>query len=150
MNTFHYEFGFGDGAAAIILGLLATWAIVVILWYVLQVIAYWRIFTKAGEAGWKSLIPIYNTYVQYRISWDAKFFWILALIAVVTGILSAVELPFVPLLGGLAIWFINVVAFYKLSLAYGHGVGFAIGLFFLSPIFMLILGLGSSQYQGPQ
>ena len=38
----------------------------------------------------------------------------------------------------------------NLSLAYGHGVGFAIGLFFLSPIFMLILGLGSSQYQGPQ
>ncbi len=68
MNTFHYEFGFGDGAAAIILGLLATWAIVVILWYVLQVIAYWRIFTKAGEAGWKSLIPIYNTYVQYTAS----------------------------------------------------------------------------------
>lgn len=27
-----------------------------IAWYVLQVIANWRIFTKAGEKGWKSII----------------------------------------------------------------------------------------------
>lgn len=25
-------------------------------WWLLQIIANWRIFTKAGEAGWKSII----------------------------------------------------------------------------------------------
>ena len=34
--------------------------------------------------------------------------------------------------------------------AFGHGVGFAIGMLFFEPIFMLILGFGSSAYLGPQ
>ena len=47
-----------------------------IVWYVLQVIANWRIFTKAGEKGWKSIIPVYNTYITYKIAWKPVFFWI--------------------------------------------------------------------------
>ena len=34
------------------------------VWWILQIIANWNIFTKAGEAGWKSLIPIYGDYVS--------------------------------------------------------------------------------------
>ena len=44
----------------------------------------------------------------------------------------------------------TVVALYKLACAYGHGIGFTIGLFFLNPLFMLILGFGDSEYMGPQ
>ena len=39
---------------------------------------------------------------------------------------------------------------YKLSKAFGHGVGFTVGLFFLRPIFLLILGFGGSVYLGKQ
>lgn len=35
---------------------------------ILQVIANWKIFTKAGESGWKSIIPIYNSVVLFKIS----------------------------------------------------------------------------------
>ena len=35
------------------------------VWWILQIIANWNIFTKAGEAGWKSLIPIYGDSVSY-------------------------------------------------------------------------------------
>lgn len=35
-------------------------------WWLLQIIANWRIFTKAGEAGWKSIIPIYGDYISYK------------------------------------------------------------------------------------
>lgn len=38
----------------------------------------------------------------------------------------------------------------KLAKAFGKGTGFAIGLIFLSPIFMLILGLGDSTSHGAQ
>lgn len=31
-------------------------------WWILQIIANWRIFIKAGEDGWKSIIPIYGDY----------------------------------------------------------------------------------------
>ena len=33
-------------------------------WWLLQIIANWRIFTKAGEAGWKSIIPIYLSLIH--------------------------------------------------------------------------------------
>src|SRR5439155_1681278 len=35
--------------------------------FVLYVAAFWRIFTKAGEAGWKAIIPIYNWYIVLKI-----------------------------------------------------------------------------------
>ena len=35
---------------------------------ILQIVAMWKIFTKAGEKGWKSIIPIYNIVVLFKIS----------------------------------------------------------------------------------
>ena len=46
--------------------------LIVIIWYVLVVVASWHIFTKAGEPGWKSIIPIYNEYILYKISWKTQ------------------------------------------------------------------------------
>ena len=36
----------------------------------------------------------------------------------------------------------------NLSKAFGMGSGFAVGLFFLAPIFTCILGFGKAEYQG--
>ncbi len=36
-----------------------------------------------------------------------------------------------------------------LAKSFGKGVGFAIGLILLSPIFIIILGFGDARYQGP-
>lgn len=39
----------------------------------------WKVFCKAGEPGWASLIPFYNLYVMTRITWGermAVYFWI--------------------------------------------------------------------------
>lgn len=55
--------GFAGGvlAAASIVSVLVS-----IVSYVLIVIGWWKIFTKAGEAGWKSLIPFYNViFIQW-------------------------------------------------------------------------------------
>ena len=43
---------------------------------------------------------------------------------------------------------INIMYCIKLSRAFGHGIGFAIGLILLQPIFLLILGFGSDPYYG--
>ena len=43
---------------------------------------------------------------------------------------------------------ISILYCIKLSRAFGHGIGFAIGLMFLQPIFMLILGFGNDPYYG--
>lgn len=30
------------------------------------IIVNWRIFIKAGQSGWKSLIPVYNLHILYK------------------------------------------------------------------------------------
>ncbi|MBR1762543.1 MAG: hypothetical protein IJ731_04170, partial [Eubacterium sp.] len=34
---------------------------------ILSIIALWKIFEKAGEAGWKAIIPFYNAYTLVKI-----------------------------------------------------------------------------------
>lgn len=43
---------------------IAAYAIFLFIIWILTVIAKWRIFTKAGLAGWKSIIPIYSDYLH--------------------------------------------------------------------------------------
>lgn len=124
---------------------------------ILTLVAYWRIYTKAGEEGWKAIIPIYGTYVLYQFTWDTKMFWIMfgsffcgGLLAI-TGAFSGISL-FVFL--GLIVFLVGVVIdlfqSHALSRSFGHGIGFTLGLLFLTPVFLLILAFGSSEYQGPQ
>ena len=52
-------------AGGVLGGMLATATVIALIYYILLVVAGWKIFEKAGEKGWKSLIPIYNTYIFY-------------------------------------------------------------------------------------
>ena len=98
--------------------------------FVIAVIAgWWMMFEKAGEAGWKSIIPIYNIIVLLKIV-GREWWWVLLML-----------IPFV----GLVIWIIVAL---DLAKVFGRGTGFAIGLMFLTPIFSLILGFGSDTYKG--
>ncbi len=124
-----------------------------LIYWILRIVAYWSIFKKAGEPGWKSIIPIYCTYVQYKLTWKTSMFWISFLAAIIANVLmqlggDSLALLAVGVVLEIAAAAIGFVALYKLSRSFGHGVGFAIGLIFLYPIFILILGFGSSQYIG--
>lgn len=126
---------------------------VIIAFYVLLVIATWMIFQKAGEGGWKSLIPIYNLYILFKITWNKKMFWIYLLLGILASALSASKetLPLIlAALSGTGVLIISIIDMIKLSKAFGHGAGFTIGLLLLPNIFTMILGLGSDKYIGPQ
>ena len=128
------------------LSMLATYSIVGFVWWLLHVVAAWRIFTKAGEAGWKSIIPIYSTYITYKISWKKKnLFWA----TLADGSINY-AMFFIAMLLLLFAFVVNILLVVRKCRAFGHGVGFAIGMLFFEPIFMLILGFGSSAYLGPQ
>ena len=124
------------------------------VWWILQIIANWNIFTKAGEAGWKSLIPIYGDYVSYKIAWQTSYFWLSFILGIVASYVSSANLnesiflTVIATLLRIVIAVINIMYCIKLSRAFGHGIGFAIGLILLQPIFLLILGFGSDQYYG--
>ena len=105
--------------------------IIMIAICVLEIIATWKIFTKAGEAGWKSIIPIYNIIVLFKIVGMNPWMILLYL---------------VPIANIVVMILFNI----KLAKAFGKGGGFAAGLIFLNTIFTLILGFGSAEYVGPQ
>jgi len=124
-----------------------------IAWYVLQIIARWNIFKKAGVPGWKALIPFYNSYTQYELTWSVSMFWLVIALSLAGGILNSL------IGGGLIRTIAGIMAFaamiieypmanHKLSKSFGHGVGFTIGLILFESIFMLILGFGKSEYIG--
>lgn len=140
----------GIGIAA-----LVVLCMIMLIVYVVYVIGMWKVFTKAGEEGWKAIIPIYNMYIMYKISWKTSMFWITLALAVVAGIFNALVTvgAFFAVLSSLvsiAIIVISIIQLYKLSKAYGYGAGFTVGLIFLPFIFVLILGFGSAEYIGPQ
>lgn len=122
-------------------GVAAVTAIISIAIVVLIIVAQWRIFTKAGEPGWKSLIPIYNGYTLYKICWEPKFFWIQFVL------LLASAIPVIGVFAGIAAFVIVILVLNKLSNAFGKGAGFTVGLILLSPIFQMILAFGSAEYQ---
>ena len=109
------------------------WAILLV--YVIQVIGMWKTFTKAGQAGWKCLIPIYNLVILFRVAKISPWF--------VLGYLAGV----IPVVGVFVVLALNIYLAINLSKAFGHGGGFAVGLFFLQSLFICILGFGKSEYQ---
>lgn len=51
-------------------------------------------------------------------------------------------------IAGLALAVVKFLKEHYLAKSFGLGFGFALGLIFLGPIFMLILGFGGSEYEG--
>lgn len=121
------------------------------IWYVLVVIGLWMTFEKAHEAGWKALIPFYNLYVLFKICDMGSLFFIWLICTAIAALMYAIgHLIFITYPIG---WILEAVAFillvmmwFNLSKAYGHGLGYALGLTFFTPIFVILLGFGSSRY----
>ena len=157
METTMYQLTDGETAAAAVGGLFGLGIGVIVtfmlVFWIFQIIAFWKIFTKAGEPGWKSIIPIYNNYIQFKITWKPMWFWVNFVLLLINSIIAQVSEPnaLILVISGIvaiALLVLNIVAMVKLSRSFGHGIGFAIGLIFLYPIFVLILGYGKSEYEG--
>ena len=90
--------------------------------------AVWKVFTKAGEKGWKSLVPIYGGVVFLRIV--ERPWWMLLLLMI----------PVVNL-------FAYIIVCIDLARVFGKGSGFAAGLTFLTPVFLMMLAFGDATYK---
>ena len=133
-----------------IMNALAGVLVWIIAWIVIMIIANWKLYTKAGEAGWKSLIPYYSQYVLFRITWNTGMFWAFFGASIASNVFGRLGLSAFALICSIATFIISLISVHKLSKAFGHGIGFTLGLIFLNPIFILILAFGSSEYEGPQ
>ena len=96
---------------------------------VLGIVAMWKIFEKAGEPGWAAIIPFYNLYVLFKITWGNGWKFLFLLIPIANIVFA-------------------IITMVKLAKAFGKSGGFAVGLIFLSIIFYCILAFDKSEYLG--
>ena len=139
--------------AGALLGVALTVILIIALvWFVFQVIADWKIFTKAGQAGWKSLIPFYNYYVEYDICWNGLFgLGYVVLLAVANSVSSqdpSTALQVLLAVAGIGAIVLHCIESVKLAKAFGKETGFAVCLILFGPIARLVLGFGSAKYVG--
>ena len=123
------RYGSRADAANAIMGLSAGVMILALIAAVFGIVVSWKIFEKAGQPGWASLIPIYNVVVMLRIAGKPEWWIILMLI------------PFVNLV-------VAIMALVATAERFGKSTGFAMGMLFLPIIFYPILAFGDATYQG--
>ena len=59
------------------------YSIVLFLYFALSVAGLWKIFEKAGEKGWKVLVPIYNLFIWVKVIEKSKWWYLYTLIPVI-------------------------------------------------------------------
>jgi hypothetical protein len=94
----------------------------------LIIVALWVVFQKAGESGWKSLVPIYNIYILLMIS-GVPGWWLILLFIPVVGLV------------------VHLLVMLALAGKFGKGALFGIGLFLLPMFFYPLLAFGGAQYE---
>ena len=121
-----------------------------LIWFFVSAIGYYKMFTKAGVAGWKAFVPFYRSYIWFERSWNTKIFWpylvTLLVMQFVRGESAVV---------GIILFVVLIVAvviamklYIRVAKSFGKGSGWGVLLFFLPFIASLILGFGKAQYIG--
>ena len=64
----------------------------------LSIVAMWILYTKAHEEGWAAIVPFYNVFVLFKITWGNGWLFLLLLIPfvdIVIYIITMVKLAHV-------------------------------------------------------
>lgn len=125
------DYGFDQGLKLVQLMMGGVGSLFSLLITAFFVYVLWRIYEKAGEPGWKSLIPFYNTWILHKIIWGEGAYMFFNLIPIY-----------------------NIIFYIRTQLhmarAYGYETAFGVGLIFLPQIFQAIIAFDDSVYQGPE
>ena len=85
---------------------------------------------SAGKPGWGAIIPFYNMYCLFEMSFGTGWLFLLCLVPCVNVV-------------------ITIIMWIKLAQAFGKGAAYGIGILFLPVVFLPMLGFGDAQYIGP-
>ena len=137
-------------AAGLALGtIFLLGSLTALLRYLLPAIGFSKMYRKAGVAGWKAFIPVYNIYNNYKISWNGKLFFLYAALFLASTILSSVAegaMGLVAMAISIGLVFMVVKQNVKMAKRFGKGAGTGIALILFPGITSLILGLGKAEY----
>lgn len=130
-----------DSTSSAVLGtalgaFFGVYLVIVLAIGILQIVGMWKLYTKAGEKGWKSIIPIYNLVILFKIAGLSPWLILVYLAAII------------PFIGFVAVVVLQAYLAYNLAKSFGKDGGWAVGLFFLPFIFYLMLAFGKAEYVG--
>lgn len=118
----------------------------------LELIGSYKMFRKAGEKGWKSIIPFLNDYTRFKLYWNPKMYWIFLAAMVLSGLYVADNnlVNFISIAASITV--IVFIFRMRLGMARSHGknVGMAILLTILPGLGSMILGFDKSEYTKPE
>lgn len=139
---------------------------------IFTIVVMWKVFSKAGQGGWKIFIPIYNEYIRFKIAHSTDKYWatfVMTFIALITGgyggfrflsILLSNGKPYryisneaLLLLAGVTVLLllicgiIRIIVNFSMAKAFGLPGVFGLGLWLLPVIFYAIIAFnGNIQY----
>ena len=165
-----------SGSAGIfILILLAVYGIIMLIalaFGIVSIIAHWKLFEKAGEPGWKAVIPYYNTFKLAQIATGNNLVgWILIGLSAVYLVLTVVmQVAMAFFDSDDSAFMLIMILFYLLAMVFSLGVAglsgythFMLGksfgkptvwnvlMIFFSPFLIIAMGFDKSlTYIGPK
>jgi hypothetical protein len=111
-------------------GVLVGLLIGVVVWLLVSALLYWKVFSKAGQPGWASIVPLYNIYVLCKVAGRPGWWLILFIVPIVNIVIS-------------------IIVALDVAKAFGKGGAFGFFLLWLLPIIGYpIIGFGGATYQG--
>ena len=111
------------GVVLIVFGLYA-------LFFIIYLVAMWKLFTKMGQPGWIGIIPLLNAYGIYKLA-GREWWWVILLL--------------IPCINIIAAWFLAS----DTAKLFGKEIGWTIFLFLIPGIAHMVLAFGDSRYVGP-
>lgn len=126
----YYDYSDYDVISALVglTGLAVIWVIALLL-IALMIVAMWILFKKAGKPGWAAVVPFYDQYTLYEITWGNGWPFLMLLIPIYNIVLA-------------------ILTYIRLAKAFGKDEGYAVGLVFLPQVFVPMLAFGSAAYHG--
>ena len=120
-QTENFE-GFLNGASAVVIILAILGILIFLALAALMIVSNCKLFKKAGEDWWKALVPLYNSWIETKITGLA--WWWFLIFCGLTALISATEEANFVLLMGLVLTSFN----YNFNLAkkFGKTNGFAL------------------------
>ena len=148
-NTTSYNTASADALGSMLAGLgiamVFVW-IIAIAAAVLELVALYKMFKKAGRKGYESLITGHNLFVEFELA-GINPIWIL-------GIVFGSVVCIIPFLGLIAycafLIFIEIWLNIRLAKAFGKETGFGVLMAFFPYVMYPILAFGDAKYTAPK
>lgn len=106
----------------------ATWVVIIAI-AIVNIVALWKLFVKAGKPGWHSIIPFLDLYDLVEMSGYNGWLFLLFCLPIANIVMT-------------------ILVCFGLAKKFGKSGLFGLGLLLLNSIFIWILAFGSAKYEG--